>query len=71
MKKEKRKFQNNLRKYRNQKGLTVQKLADDVHVSRQTIYQLAQNRYQPSLILAFDLANIFEVRIEEVFQLVE
>lgn len=71
MKKEKRKFQNNLRKYRNQKGLTIQKLADDVHVSRQTIYQLEQNRYQPSLILAFDLANIFEVRIEEVFQLVE
>lgn len=71
MKKEKRKIQNNIRKYRSQKDLTIQKLADTVHVSRQTIYQLEQNRYLPSLLLAFDIAKIFEVSIEEVFQIVE
>lgn len=47
--------------------MTQQELADKVGVSRQTIIQLERNRYNPSLLLAHDIANVFGVPIEEVF----
>mgnify|MGYP001236559631 CR=1 FL=1 len=47
---------------------TQQELADRLGVSRQTIISIEANRYNPSLILAFEIARLFEVDINEVFQ---
>lgn len=58
---------NKLEEFRTQKGLTQQDLADIVEVSRQTIISLERGRYNPSILLAFRLAQTFDVRIEDLF----
>lgn len=59
---------NNVRKLRFMAGeLTQQELADKVGVSRQTIVAIEKNKYNPSLELAFRIAEIFETPLEEVF----
>jgi putative transcriptional regulator len=60
-------MENRLEEYRNQKGLTQQDLADLARVSRQTIISLEGGRYNPSITLAFRLARLFGVTIEELF----
>jgi putative transcriptional regulator len=45
-----------------------QELAEKLGVSRQTIHSIESNRYNPSLILAFEIAALFNVEIDEVFQ---
>ena len=52
-------------------GLTQQELADLVGVSRQTIMQLARNRYNPSMLLAYSIAKVFDVAIEDLFDFEE
>ena len=58
---------NRLEELRNQKGWTQQELADRVAVSRQTIISLENGRYNPSILLAFRLARLFEMPIEDLF----
>ena len=53
--------------WRAKKRWTQQQLADYVGVSRQTIAALEKNKYNPSLILAFKIANALDITIEEVF----
>ena len=48
--------------------MTQQGLADGVGITRQTVIALEQGRYYPSLELAFRIALIFGVTIDEVFQ---
>jgi len=61
-------IQNNIRRLRFNAGeMTQQELADQVHVSRQTIVAIEKGNYSPSLELAFRLANIFKTPLEEVF----
>lgn len=48
--------------------LTQKELAEQSGVSRQTIISIEKNRYTPSLTLAFDIANVFGVGIEKVFE---
>jgi putative transcriptional regulator len=48
--------------------MTQQGLADRVGITRQTVIALEQGRYYPSLELAFRIAIIFGVTIDEVFQ---
>jgi putative transcriptional regulator len=60
-------MKNRLEELRNQKGLTQQDLADQVQVSRQTIISLERGRYNPSIILAFRLARLFDIAIEDLF----
>ena len=60
-------MQNHLEKMRTQKRLTQQDLADLVNVSRQTIISLEHGRYNPSINLAFRLARVFGVSVEELF----
>ena len=50
------------------KGLTQQRLADEVGVRRETIVFLEQGKYNPSLKLAWDVAKVLEARIEELFE---
>jgi len=60
-------FESSIHVYRAMKRMTQQELADKVGVSRQTIIQLERNRYNPSLLLAHDIAEVFEVPIEQIF----
>ncbi|MBW6473515.1 MAG: helix-turn-helix transcriptional regulator [Anaerolineaceae bacterium] len=60
-------MKNRLEKMRNQMGWTQQELADRVEVSRQTIISLENGRYNPSILLAFRLARLFRVKIEDIF----
>ncbi len=48
--------------------MTQQELADKVNVTRQTIIATESGRYAPSLPLAFKIAHVFGVPIEQVFQ---
>jgi putative transcriptional regulator len=59
---------NRLRALRFEHGeLTQQDLANRVGVSRQTINAIESRKYAPSLPLAFRLAAVFRLRIEDVF----
>lgn len=59
---------NNIRKLRfHHDEMTQQELADRVGVTRQTIVAIEAARYSPSLELAFRIARVFGLTIEEVF----
>jgi putative transcriptional regulator len=58
---------NDLRALREERGWTQGTLADRLGVSRQTVNALETGRYDPSLPLAFRLAQLFGRRIEEIF----
>lgn len=60
-------MKNQLEQLRVDKGITQQELADLVGVSRQTIISLERGRYNPSILLAYRLAKLFGLPIEEVF----
>jgi putative transcriptional regulator len=60
-------MKNKLEELRSKMGWTQQELADKVEVSRQTIISLENGRYNPSITLAFRLARLFQLRIEEIF----
>ena len=49
--------------------MTQQDLADRVGVTRQTIIAIEQGKYSPSLPLAFRIAKVFSVTIEQIFEL--
>ncbi len=51
--------------------MTQQELADLVGVSRQTIMRLERNRYNPSMLLAYSIAKVFNVSIEDLFDFKE
>ncbi|WP_436936248.1 helix-turn-helix transcriptional regulator [Halovenus marina] len=58
---------NNLKQYRDRHDLSQGDLAAAVEVSRQTINAIERERYDPSLELAFALADFFDCRIEDLF----
>lgn len=59
---------NNIRKLRfNANEMTQQMLADKTGVTRQTIIAIENGKYFPTLELAFRIAHIFDVSLEEVF----
>lgn len=60
-------MENRLEALRQKKGWTQQELADRVLVSRQTIISLENGRYNPSILLAFRLARVFGMQIEDIF----
>ena len=65
-------IRNNVRKLRFQHDeMTQQQLAEQVHVTRQTIVAIEKGKYAPSLELAFRIARAFDVGLEEVFFLEE
>ena len=64
----KSRIRNNIRKLRFFHGeMTQQQLAEKVGVTRQTIIAMEQEKYSPSLELAFRIALVFGVPLEEVF----
>ncbi len=48
--------------------MTQADLADRIGVTRQTIIAIEQGRYSPSLEMAFQIARVFDVPLDEVFQ---
>ena len=59
---------NNIRRYRfDRNEMTQQALADAVSVSRQTIVAIEKGKYSPSLEVAFKIADVFDVTIEQLF----
>ncbi len=48
--------------------MTQADLAERIGVTRQTVIAIEQGRYSPSLEMAFQIARVFEVRLDEVFQ---
>ncbi|HHW61335.1 MAG TPA: helix-turn-helix transcriptional regulator [Syntrophomonadaceae bacterium] len=60
-------MENRLRELREKQGLTQEDLAAKVGVSRQTIISLEKGKYNPSILLAHQLAGIFGLLIEDVF----
>ncbi|WP_101788698.1 helix-turn-helix transcriptional regulator [Nonomuraea indica] len=48
--------------------MTQAELADRVGVTRQTIIAIEQGRYSPSLEMAFRIARVFQVGLDDVFQ---
>jgi putative transcriptional regulator len=61
-------MENRLRQLRAERGWSQQALAERVGVSRQTINAIETQRYDPSLPLAFKLAETFGCRIENIFK---
>jgi putative transcriptional regulator len=60
---------NQIRRLRFENGeMTQQQLADRVGVTRQTILAIEAGKYSPSLTLAFRIAKVFGLPLEEVFQ---
>lgn len=47
-------------------GITQQQLADRVHVSSRTIISIEKEQYCPSLMLAYRIAQVFRVSVEEL-----
>lgn len=68
---EKYKFDSKIHIFRATKRMSQQELANLVGVSRQTIIQLERNRYNPSMLLAYSIAKVFDVSIEELFDFEE
>ena len=59
---------NSLRRLRfNASEMTQQQLAEKVGVTRQTVIAIEQDKYSPSLEVAFRMAHAFGVPLEEVF----
>ncbi len=57
-----------IRQFRQKKGLTQEELAELVGVTRQTINALENARYNPSLLLAYNITKVLERNyIEDVF----
>lgn len=60
-------MENKLKVFRAMKDLTQEDLAMELEVTRQTILAIEKNKYDPSLNLAFKMAEFFEVKIEDIF----
>lgn len=48
--------------------MTQAELAERIGVTRQTVIAIEQGRYSPSLEMAFQIARVFKVPLDEVFQ---
>jgi putative transcriptional regulator len=57
-----------LRVLRAEREWSQAELAERLHVSRQTINAIETGKYDPSLSLAFNIARLFTMKIEDVFQ---
>jgi len=60
-------MKNHIKKIRKEKKLTQQELAGRLGVSRQTIISIESEKYDPSLPLAFKIAEILEQTIDNIF----
>ncbi|MDO5294534.1 MAG: helix-turn-helix transcriptional regulator [bacterium] len=64
-------MKNKVKELRILANLTQQQLADLVHVSSRTIISLEKGQYNPSLMLAYRIALVFDTSIEDLYCLKE
>lgn len=64
-------LKNRVRQLREARGLTQKQLGEKVNVSRQAINAVETGKFDPSLWLAYDIAQLFDMSIEEVFDFKE
>lgn len=60
-------MKNRLKVLRAQRDWTQARLADELDVSRQTVNAIEKGKYDPSLPLAFKVARLFGMTIEDIF----
>lgn len=60
-------MKNDVRRLRTENGWTQAQFGEAVGVSRQTVHALETGRYDPSLPLAFRIAELFAMPIERIF----
>ncbi|TCM18649.1 Xre family transcriptional regulator [Novosphingobium sp. PhB165] len=61
-------MKNRLKVLRAERGWSQQDLAERLEVSRQSVNAIETGKYDPSLPLAFRIAELFDMRIEDIFQ---
>ncbi len=64
-------MKNTIKVQRAIKNITQADLADQIKVSRQTINAIELGKYIPSTVLALRMAQVFDVPVEDIFQLEE
>ena len=64
-------MKNRVRQLREEQGLTQKQLGEKVNVSRQAINAVETGKFDPSLWLAYDIAQLFGMSIEDVFDFKE
>ena len=62
---------NHLKEYRARINVNQQEMGKLVGVSRQTISQIERGDYSPSVTLALKIAQVFQVKVEDIFSYVE
>ncbi|WP_222536738.1 helix-turn-helix transcriptional regulator [Pedobacter polysacchareus] len=62
-------MKNNMRVLRAIKNITQAELSELIQVSRQTINTIESGKYVPSTVLALKMAKVFNVTVEEIFEL--
>lgn len=60
-------MENSLAALRAERGLSQATLAEALGVSRQTVISIERGRFDPSLPVAFRIAAVFDLRIEDIF----
>lgn len=60
-------MKNHVEELRKQRGLKQEDFARAIRVSRQTVSSIENGKYNPSLELAFEIAEFFGLRIEDIF----
>ena len=61
-------MKNRLKVFRAMHDLTQESLAKKLDVTRSTIVSIEKGKYDPSIGLAFKIASLFNVKIEDVFE---
>ena len=61
-------IRNTIRELRAARSMTQQELAERISVTRQTVIAIEGDKYSPSLEVAFRIARLFDVPLEQVFQ---
>ncbi|GAA4461485.1 helix-turn-helix transcriptional regulator [Nemorincola caseinilytica] len=64
-------MKNTIKVERARHNMTQAELADKVNVTRQTINAIEASKYDPSATLAFRIARVFGVRVDDLFSLEE
>lgn len=60
-----------IKEYREKMGMKQSELAELVNVRRETIVCLENEKYNPSLRLAMDIAKVFNVQVEDLFSFID
>lgn len=62
-------MKNRVKEVRQKINMAQQELADEIAVSRQTIFAIETGKYIPSAILVLKIAKTFKKRVEDIFNL--